>query len=720
MWTDLYNTTWLSRSPVIVVLDLETTVQKLGDKTDNSPLNPDNKAVSAHWLVIEQGHMGPVNTRVWHHVEKPQPDERGALQRDLDRADLIVAHNAKFDVMWLLEMGFRIHSRIYCTMVADYIYARGQRKSLKLADIAVERGVTHKKSELVDDYFKNGIGFEKMPLDTVIEYAEADVISCAEIYLQQIEELQLPENEGLRPIFILMGDMLEFLVEIELNGIKIDKDALEEVRQEFTDERDQLLARLEEIGRHVLGDTPFNLNSGVSLTSIVYSREVIERERHKQTFNLGVDRRGKPLRPPYELFKPINFARAVKDCTRVIFKTVAECCPVCSGSGKQYKVKKDGTPWKNQPKCKTCEGEGAVYMPTKTVAGLKLVPEGPKDASINGFKVDKVTIQRLITQAKRKKNDLAVEFLEKFSRMNAINSYLSSFIQGIDTWTRSSGFLHANFNQTVTATGRLSSSNPNFQNLPKGAKFPVRRVIVSRFPGGTVAEIDYSQLEFRIAGELSRDNQIINDVVSGKDVHKQTASIVYQIPESEVTKQQRNDCKKFTFGPLYGGQGADEEEHVKTYFREYFSLYRDLKKWHTTLMDGALDNGIVRIPCGREFYFPDVKRTANGRVTNATQIVNFPVQSHATGTIVPLACVRALRKFRELNLKSKLILTVHDSLVIDCYPGEVELVRDAIKWAMLDINQEIKERFNYEPVVPLDIEMEGGKNWMEMEPISLT
>lgn len=710
MTTDL-----TTRPRRVTVFDLETYVQFLVGKTDNSPFNKSNKCVGVWWLVIEDGEIGKVHRSVWNHDEQDKPDSREAFQQALDSSDLIVAHNAKFDVIWLLEMGFTIPENIWCTMIGEYIFSRAQRIPLSLKETAERRDVTRKKSDLVDKMFKEGIGFEKMPLDIVDEYAAADVQSCAEIYLQQISDLEQPENSGLKPVFILMNQNLEFLSEIERNGVAIDMEALEVVEKDFTEERDQLIDRLKEIASEVLGDRPFNLNSGPDQTAIVYGREVVDRNLHARMFNIGVGSNGKPL--PTPRMKTSEFNAAVRGTTVVLKRTIAECCPSCNGSGRQYKVTKKGEPYKNQPRCKTCEGSGAIYLDTGETAGLRLVPKDPTYASINGFKVDKHIIKKLISQARLKNNLLAVEYLEKMSRLNAVNTYINSFINGIKTWTREDGILHPNFNQTVARTARLSSTNPNFQNQPKSNKFPVRKCVVSRFENGKVCEIDFSGLEFRVAGQLSQDRQIIDDISSGKDVHKQTATIINQIPEERVTKQLRSEAKAFTFAPLYGGMGMAEEPHIRAYFQEYFNIYKGLKVWHSSLMDGVLQDGLVKTPSGREFFFPNTKRLKNGRVTNATAIVNYPVQSFATGDIVPLSCIRALRYFREHNLNSKIILTVHDSIVVDVFPDEMSKVKEGLTWAMEGVHSEIKERFDYTFTIPLDTEIEAGKNWMEMVEI---
>jgi DNA polymerase-1 len=179
----------------------------------------------------------------------------------------------------------------------------------------------------------------------------------------------------------------------------------------------------------------------------------------------------------------------------------------------------------------------------------------------------------------------------------------------------------------------------------------------------------------------------------------------------------RQAGKAYTFSPLYGGMGMSEPEHVQEYFKTYFTIYAGLKDWHRQLMDGVLKDGIVRTPSGREFLFPNAKRLGNGRITNSTAVVNYPVQSFATGDCVPIACIRALKYFREHNLKSKLILTVHDSIVVDLLSEEKDKVVAGLQWAMEGVKDDLQRRFNYTPSLPLDIEIEAGKNWMEMQEI---
>lgn len=715
----------------VVVLDVETTVQwiqtvdedngKTKTVIDNSPYNPKNRLVSVNWRKIENGIIGDDNSSIFFHNDQPVSDSPKALQDALDWADLVVAHNAKYDIMWLKESGFRLPDKFYCTMIGEYILSRASFTPLSLKETAIRRNVTHKKSDLTQEYWDSGIGFERMPIPVILEYADADVLSCAEIFLQQQKDWLEEENLTLVNIVDLMNEMLDFIVEIEHNGIFIDTDKLEEVGAAFQKERDEIELTLNKIARDVMGDTPISLTSGIDVSKLVYSREVINPKLHKEIFKIGADANGNPQHPPY--MTPNQFAIAVKKTTRVIRKTTASHCELCNGTGKIRKFTKKGEPFKILNKCPRCDALGYILTDTNQIAGLKLIPEAPMDASVHGFAAAKDQIDRLIAQAQQRNNLIAIEFLTKKKRLNAINTYLNSFVEGMKRWTRSDNLLHAGFNQTTTKTGRLSSSNPNFQNQPKDNKFPIRKCVISRFENGQIMECDFSGLEFVVAGELSRDPQIIEDILNRKDVHRQTACIVHKLKaeeqdwSSKLMKELRNSVKPHTFAPLYGAQGASLPEHIKTYYEEFFNIYKRHGEWQLEQMDNVMRYGFIRTPSGREYTFPGTKRIRGGRTTNATKIVNYPVQGFATGDIVPLACIRALREFRRLGLKSRLILTVHDSIVVDCHPDEIRQVYDILVWATTGVVDEIKERWGYTMVLPLRSEVSAGPNWGEMEAV---
>ena len=693
----------------VLGIDIETTVQRVDGKIDGSPFNPENSIVAcgAQFLHDETGKY------FFFHHNKMECDPKKShfeLQQMIEIADVIVAHNAKFDIMWLQETGFTIECPVYCTMIGEYVLARGQKVPLSLEETAKRRKVTLKRSDLMEETFKKGIGYEDMDPDIVETYGRGDVISCLEVYESQMHDYRKPEFTGLRKTRDMMNEMLFVLIDMERNGICIDIHALDDVEKEFTEERNILDRRLQELVATVMGDTPVNLQSPAQLSEVVYSRKVIDKNKWREVFNIGLNAAGKKL--PRPRMSPKEFSLAVKNNTAIIHRTQGVSCPECNGMGSVQKMKKDGKPFKNRSKCQKCDSLGAIFMPTDRVAGFKLVPSSVNDVSSNGFSTDKGTLHFLLAQAQRKGSEEAIEFLQGMRRLNALNVYLASFCGGMRRNTRSDGILHTTFNQCITATGRLSSSDPNFQNQPRSGTFPIRKCVVSRFEGGEIMEADFAGLEFRVAGELSKDAQIYEDIMTGKDVHKQTASIINQKSPDEITKDERQQAKAYTFAPLYGGQGAQEAPHVQQYFKEYFNIYEGLHQWHEKLKRGVLKNGTVTLPSGRQFYWPSVERKANGRISYATQIVNYPVQSFATADIVPIACIRVHNLMKDRHVKSLCVLSVHDSIVIDVYPGEQEIMKEILVEGMEGVAQEVKSRYDYDMVIPLAIEIKSGSNWL--------
>jgi len=700
----------------ITVVDVENTVQKTEKgKLDGSPFNPDNYLVSVGLAHIDMttGNIEP-EYLFFKHDEFDGDASKSAmrLKEVLSTSQMLIGHNLKHDLHWLRESGFHIDSHMhYCTMIGEYILSRGRKWPLSLKETAIRRNITLKKSELVDGLFKSGTGFESMPLEVVEEYGIADCVSCADLFLAQVKDYSTNEGKGLRSTRNMMNEMLMVLLDMERNGINIDLEELDKVEVEFTKEKEEIEAKIRDIVSEVMGDIPVNLNSPAQLSEVIYSRKVLDKNEWRKTFNIGLDASGRPLRRPY--MNDREFAINVKTNTDVLYRKQAECCMGCNGEGSFQKVRKDGKPYKNRTKCPSCGGTGLIYLNTDRIAGLKLKPSGVSMVSANGFVTDKTSIDYLIKQAGLKNNTTAILFLESIRRLNAISTYLNSFCGGIKRNTRQDGLLHTTFNQCITATGRLSSSDPNFQNQPRGGTFPVRKAVVSRFEGGEIMEADFSGLEFRVAGELSRDPQIIADILEGKDVHKQTAAIINQCDISEVTKDMRQGAKAYTFAPLYGGKGGGEPLHVRNYFVEYFNIYEGLAEWHDKLRSQVLNEGYMTLPSGRQLAWDNVQRMQNGSVTYATQIVNYPVQSFATADIVPLACIRAHKAMkRRPDLKSLIVLTVHDSVVVDIYPGEVDEVKNILVNAMEGVADELKHRYSYDMALPLAIEIKSGSNWL--------
>jgi len=708
---------------MITVLDVENTVQwgEEGRK-DGTPYHPDNKLVSVGFCEVDEHAytIGDVSyVFLFHDLLGVPPVEldlrRRQLQGQLDRTTLLVGHNLKYDLQWLLESGFSYSGAVYDTMIGEYILARGQRLEVSLEASCIRRNVARKKSELVDDYFRNRVGYERMPVAVVEEYGRGDIQSTAELFVSQRKLYELDENAGLIPTLDMMNSFLVCLTDMERNGVAIDLDALNQVAQEYQAEKAALEAELALLVYDVMGDTPVSLSSPEQLSQVVYSRRVIDKKVWEETFATGTDDNGLPKRRPK--MSQSAFTQAVRDNTERMRKTRAVQCPDCLGKGFFHKTKVNGDPWAKPTQCRTClrkvdgkdKGTGVVYEELAGYAGLKMAPRDINDTSSNGFSTKKLTLAYLAQVARNKGNEKAARFLDAVVRLSAIDSYLASFIGGIARNTRADGILHARYNQCITATGRLSSADPNLQNFPRGRTFPVRKAFVSRFKGGTIMEADYAQLEFRVAGELSGCAQVALDIANKVDVHNQTADVLTRAGQ----RTDRQGAKSHTFKPLYGGMSGTEAE--VTYYQWFVRHYEGVGKWQEKLCDDAVKTKIVRLPSGREYKFPKARRNGYGGVTGRTKIVNYPVQGFATGDLVPLAVLRIWHGLRLSGLQSVLCNTVHDSIVIDCYPGEEKAVARIVRAAMLGLPEEVLNRYGYSMRMPLDIEIKIGPNWMDSQ-----
>jgi len=701
-------------------LDVETTfVVDENRRTDPSPFNANNKLVT-----VQYSHDNELPQLHWfYHKDMDEMSTEMAVgeafnlvQNVLDKTTLLVGHNIKFDLMWLWESGFTYDGKVYDTMIGEYVLMRGQKWGLSLHDSCIRRKVALKKSDLTHNYLKDGIGFDAMPMDVVQEYGIADVESTKQLHLAQQDIFRNSHNSPMRKHLKLMNDFLPILTVIERNGIKIDFTTLEKVRLDYEIEQRELKAKMEEICREVMGDTNVNFASPEQVSQLIYSRKVIDKKKWAEAFNIGLNEKGKPLLRP-RLSLP-QFASMVKAMTTRVHRTKAQHCHKCHGKGEFFKIRKDGQRWKKATKCPACFGAGFIYMPLPKIGGLTMNPRDIGDVSANGFATDKTTLIRLLAIAKHNGNLKAQEFLRSTIRLNAVDVYLSSFVGGISRNTRSNGLLHPKFNQCVTRTTRLSSSDPNFQNQPRGSTFPVRAVVVSRFDNGSILQADYSQLEFRIAAQLCGDETMIEDIMKGSDVHKYTASIIFDKPEAEVTKEERTEAKAHTFKPLYGGTTGTPNETA--YYKAFVDKYPKLGKWHETLQTEAISTGVVTLDTGQQFAFPDTRRLANGNASGAPSIKNYPVQGLAGGCVVPLALIHLQNEIVDKRVASKIINTVHDSIVLDVYPGEEEVVARMTYDAMTKVDKQFEELYNVTWKVPLAVDLEIGKDWLNMKEYRLT
>ena len=505
----------------------------------------------------------------------------------------------------------------------------------------------------------------------------------------------------LQPTLYLSFEVTKVLSGMERDGIKIDRQALNLVKDQYTKELEDLRLFLDKEVSRVMGDTPVNLASPDDRSKLLFSRAVKNKKTWTATFNLGYEMRGNTKKPKRKTYM-----------TDAQYKTEANKCNPCNGYGRVARKRKDGTWGTARYVCKSCTGIGIQYMPTSRVSGFKLVPLDPKGCSTAGFKTD----SDALSIYKERGSPEAVLFIKNYLRFNAIKTYLKTFIEGIEKNLDYSDRIHPQFMQCVTSTGRLSSRNPNFQNMPRGKTFPVRRAVVSRFEGGKILEGDYAQLEYRVAGFLSKDKHVYDNVESGVDVHNLTATIITGKEKEDITSEERQDAKAHTFAPLYGATGMGLPEHIHRYYYQFTDVYPGIGEWHLRLAQEALKYKVISLPSGREYRFPYVKRTARG-ITHGTSVKNYPVQGFATADLLPSALVLTFEEFKKKKLKSLLCNTVHDSIVVDVHPDEEEIVIETLKECMLSIPQQAKRRWGINYDMPVGIELKIGSNWLDTKEI---
>ncbi len=681
--------------PVKLTLDVENTVTKRNGKLHLDPFEPDNTLVMVGML----DDRGNETIVTFDHSEvSPTSDGHKIVQDALDKATVLIGHNISHDLVWLWESGFKYNGTVFDTMMMEYIIQRGIKQPLSLEACAERYELDTKKQDTLKEYLKKGLSVRDIPHAELSEYLSADLHATQQLAHELNLKFNGANDVGLSKIRYLTNMMVVELSKIHTRGFKVDSDALEEVRITFEEERKEIVAYLDGKVRELMGDVPINLSSPEQLSTLIYSRK----PKNKTVWMNAHE--------PY--MSDTSFRDLIRDETDIVYKAKLKQCKTCYGSGKIRKVKKDGTPFAKETRCTTCGGNGYHVIPTNAVAGLKFIPPSAKWATASGFSTNKRNLELLANAARRKDMPEALEFLEKVQRLSALDTYLSSFVGGIKNNIKADGMLHVKLNQHMTSTGRLSGKEPNMQNMPRGGTFPVKRVFVSRFDGGHIVEADFAQLEFRVAAFLSQDPIAIQEVVEGFDVHAYTAKVISDAGQP----MSRQEAKAHTFAPLYGASGYGRSEAEATYYSHFNEKYMGIAGWHKSLAKEALNTGKIRTPSGREFSFPDVVRSPRGRVSHFTQIKNYPVQSFATADIVPVALWQFDHMLR--NKKSCVVNTVHDSIVIDVHPDELDWVIHVVQSTNDNIKDIIREWLEVDFNVPLLLEAKIGNNWLDMKDIT--
>ncbi len=511
-----------------------------------------------------------------------------------------VGQNLKYDIKVLANYNISVKGSLFDTMLAHYIINPDMRHNM---DILAETYLMYSPKPIKDLIGKKGKqqkSFREVELDAQTQYAveDADITFQLKNYFEK--ELEDAHNKPLYSDIEI--PLLRVLAAMEIEGIKLDKAALENLSAELNSDLKRLEANIFEAA-----DEEFNIGSPKQLGDI--------------------------------LFGKLQIADKPKKTKSGQYSTAED---VLSFHANDHQIVKDVLEWRQLSKLKS--------------------------------------------------------------------TYVDALPKQIHPKTKR---VHTEFMQTVAATGRLSSNNPNLQNIPirteRGRE--VRKAFVPRDENYVLLAADYSQIELRIIAALSQEETMLNAFKNGEDIHASTAAKVFNVPIEEVTRQQRSNAKTVNFGIIYGvsafglsNQTELSRNESKELIETYYKTYPKLRDYIDDQVEFAREHGYVKTVMGRRRYLKDIN-ARNHVVKNAAErnAVNAPVQGSAAD-IIKVAMINIHKALIEGGFKSKMLLQVHDELVFDVHKDELDELQPLIK-------NHMENAFKID--VPLDVEIGIGQNWLE-------
>ena len=604
------------------------------------------------------------------------------LQWLINQHDMVAAHNMKFDLNVL--RGHLKFPKLWCTMVAEYLLTYHSNKDLSLDKVALKYGLPGKLDK-VKTMWDAGFETYDIPTSLLQEYCEDDAQKAR--YIAELQYAKMFAG-GYMKMMSLQMEWLDVLSEMECHGVAWDMDYARGLLNKY----DRYLTIIDKaIDKFI---TPFcdghelNLNSNDELSALLYGGVIVRREKVPviKTKNIKTKR-------PY-VFTYKDGRKAIKtkwvdhkdtNVIRMVFRDVP------------YVLK------------------GIGFTPLARTKAAKWTEERPY------YNVDKGTLSRLSCTGRTQK--AIITLLLKRSTIYKVRTTFANDDKesGLIYKVATDGRLHTNYNQTVTATGRLSSSDPNSQNLPRGNTSPIKRCIIPTLDG--IMNADLSQIEWRVPAQLAQDKVMIDEITNGVDQHVAACTNLMGLPfiskKDPASKRNRNHAKTFNFRMIYGGTeyGFFKDSDMPGFtlgkwgsiIKAFFKKYSGLEKWQKrnikTVVQG---NGKLVLPTGRTFLF---KPTAWGGKYNEREIKNYPVQGTAGGDILPLSAVIIRKRMRKRNMESKMILTVHDSVVFDYKESEKRDLALLCLDVFNNLPKYIKQYWGINWIVPLEGECEIGDTY---------
>ncbi len=322
----------------------------------------------------------------------------------------------------------------------------------------------------------------------------------------------------------------------------------------------------------------------------------------------------------------------------------------------------------------------------------------------NGYSTDVETLEKLQGEH---------EIIDKILEYRQLAKLNSTYVEGLIPYiNQNTGRIHSYFHQTVTATGRISSTEPNLQNIPTRIELGKKlRKVFKPVSGKVFLDADYSQIELRVLAHVSGDKTMVDNFNHDEDIHAQAASRVFGVPLSEVTKELRSKAKAVNFGIVYGisdfglaAQIHTSRKQAKEYIEQYLQKYDGIKKFMDNVVEDAKEKGFIETMYKRRRYIPELKsKNYMVRKFGDRVAMNTPIQGTAAD-IMKIAMINVYRELKEKGYKSKIILQVHDELLIETVISELEEVKNLLVRCMENATKLL---------VPLKVEVSEGNNWYE-------
>lgn len=549
-------------------------------------------------------------TWIFNHEEervgRPHLDMIKEIQEEVDSSHRLVAHNMKFDLNWLTEMGIKTDKvLLWCTLLVEYLI-EGQKKLPYNLDIVGERRGYKAHKDKVKTFWKAGYNTNEIPLSILLPYGRKDTVKCLRIYQKQVKDVN---SLNLSALVSMETEKLRVLSDIEMNGMKVDVGK----GQQFAESLMDMLIDIDIEIKHLAGGD-FNISSNDHLSAILYGGKICT------------------------------------DATEVVKKKLK------SGEEKEY-VRK-------------CVKE-------EDFRGLGFTPLPGTETKKKGyFQVNKGVLVGLKCKTKAQKHFISL-LTSRSENQKALETFRGKDnTKGLLNKVQQDGCIHPKFNQTITRTGRLSSSDPNGQNLPRGKTSSIKQIFVPKYD--KIGNIDLDQIEWRVAGVLSQDPVILGEIAKGVDYHLDNALRFFG------DKKYRTDAKIFGFRLLYGGvaYGMFMDSTMPNFTlkkwesicRQYYEKYTVLKEWQNSNVNDVNRTGQLILPSGRILTFDKHMNKDGTMAYSRREILNYPVQSFATADIMGLTMNIISARMKAESLKSEIICQVHDSLVFDLFSDEVAAV----------------------------------------------